>query len=238
MTDSCRLQASLAARVRKLEEAIPGLKQKLAPELDLRPEASFNRTGLLARVEVLEGAIDVLLTAQVCCTTCLDQEFRSDTFLWLTVRLVTSLSVWLHCFTSVLDYCLDDWKPAVSLLPVNLFQIWTDSDLIWCCLRLSKVSTLPHSMPSNLCRWKMLSSWWYCRRRNWLRQGLLLRIQRSSKASSAVHAAQSCKGRSGVWGLVMHLLIFTLLPYVVCTCTFSFSIKIARVVGCGQVWIC
>lgn len=50
--------------------AIPGLRDKLAPDMDLRLErGSFSRSmtghNILGRVEVLEDALTVLLTAQV-----------------------------------------------------------------------------------------------------------------------------------------------------------------------------
>ena len=67
--ESTCVQASLAARVRRLELAIPGLKEKLDPELDLRLEkGSFSRStghNILGRVEMLEDALELLLTAQV-----------------------------------------------------------------------------------------------------------------------------------------------------------------------------
>ena len=61
---------SLAARVRRLEDVMPGLREKLAPQLDLKhiERASFTRSGghnILGRVELLEDAVEVLLTAQV-----------------------------------------------------------------------------------------------------------------------------------------------------------------------------
>ena len=65
----CCEQASIAARVRQLEIAIPGLREKLAPGLDLRLEkGSFSRStghNILGRVEMLEDALELLLTAQV-----------------------------------------------------------------------------------------------------------------------------------------------------------------------------
>lgn len=61
-------QASIAARVRRLEVAIPGLREKLAPDVDLRLEkGSFSRStghNILGRVEMLEDALELLLTAQ------------------------------------------------------------------------------------------------------------------------------------------------------------------------------
>ena len=48
---------------------IPGLKEKLAPDVDLRLEkGSFSRStghNILGRVEMLEDALEMLLTAQV-----------------------------------------------------------------------------------------------------------------------------------------------------------------------------
>lgn len=63
------MQLTLAARVRRLEDAVPGLKEKLSPNLDLQLEyGSFTRSGghnVLGRVETLESVIEVLLTIQV-----------------------------------------------------------------------------------------------------------------------------------------------------------------------------
>ena len=68
MSNCCK-QASIAARVRRLEIAIPGLREKLAPDVDLRLEkGSFSRStghNILGRVEMLEDALELLLTAQV-----------------------------------------------------------------------------------------------------------------------------------------------------------------------------
>ena len=63
------VQASIAARVRRLEMAIPGLREKLAPE------GSFSRStghNVMGRVEMLEDALELLLTAQV--RLCLQEE--------------------------------------------------------------------------------------------------------------------------------------------------------------------
>lgn len=55
--------------MRRLEVAIPGLREKLAPDVDLRLEkGSFSRStghNILGRVEMLEDALELLLTAQV-----------------------------------------------------------------------------------------------------------------------------------------------------------------------------
>lgn len=55
--------------MRRLEVSIPGLREKLAPDLDLRLEkGSFSRStghNILGRVEMLEDALELLLTAQV-----------------------------------------------------------------------------------------------------------------------------------------------------------------------------
>ena len=55
------------ARVRALEECIPGLEAKLHPHgiKDRGRAAASGSTTLVGRVEVLEEAIDALLRAQV-----------------------------------------------------------------------------------------------------------------------------------------------------------------------------
>lgn len=60
----------LFARVRALEERIPGLEAKLQPpgSKDRGRAAAAGSTTLVGRVEVLEEAMDALLRAQVTCS--------------------------------------------------------------------------------------------------------------------------------------------------------------------------
>lgn len=60
------LPAPVLARVRALEEYVPGLEAKLRKHLGRdHPRPSSGAGTLIARVEVLEEAVDALLQAQV-----------------------------------------------------------------------------------------------------------------------------------------------------------------------------
>jgi hypothetical protein len=64
-----RLSVPILDRVRALEEQVPGLEEKLRKHLGReRPRPVSGGGTLVARVEVLEEAVDTLLQAQVLIT--------------------------------------------------------------------------------------------------------------------------------------------------------------------------
>lgn len=86
--------------MRRLEQVVPGLRERLAPQPDLRriSHGSFTRGGsvnMLGRVEVLEDAVEALLAIEV------PFPFRTlslwlsvPTGFWASVFLAPGIKLW------------------------------------------------------------------------------------------------------------------------------------------------